>query len=615
MKRFIVLCSLIALLISDPVGIVRAWQSDTFYVAPSGSASNNGSINSPWSLAFAASGAGGAIGPGDIVNLRAGTYNNKFNFSLDGTIGNHIIFQSLPGEWAILDGYTTTTLTSGINPSTQTIPVANGALFKEADTFTFHDGEEGTEEVCQVSEVNGNNLIVNRAWAGTTAVSHSSGALLVLAGNNVELSGDYVRLKNLEITNSDPIRTQIPDNNQNAPHFRGSLNMSGLSSEVINCVLHDMQEGFGAGPTSTGGLMYGTKIYNNGFTADAGNNHNGHGVYIQNSSQTNPKVIKDCSVFNNFSLGLQCRSESGNSIGMHAVGTAAWNNGCHGGPREWNIFMAAGDGVADDLVVDTCFIYKKSNIESNSVEVNLVTTSGTAQVKNSFIGGGRDGIEMNGGDELVCTGNKVFCNYTGGQEILVRVRGFSGSAALAINSNQYFNTSGSTDLFCRGTDFRPFSEWQSAFGFDLLGSNSTSAPAENWIIVRPNEYQAGRAMVVIYNWLNQSSVTVNVSSFLSPGDSYAAFCDEEGEFPQGTPTAMGIVASGTISLPMNDSTVKKPLGFSSSPVTSQRPQFAVFEVIRTTQGGASRANITTRTNVTTRTNITTRTNVTTRTNN
>ena len=49
-----------------------AVDSNQWYVSPTGSSINAGTIDSPWSLSYAAGGAGGRIVPGDRVLSRVG---------------------------------------------------------------------------------------------------------------------------------------------------------------------------------------------------------------------------------------------------------------------------------------------------------------------------------------------------------------------------------------------------------------------------------------------------------------------------------------------------------------------------------------------------------------
>lgn len=74
----------------------------TYYVSTTGNDSNDGrSISTPFrTLGRAAS----AVRPGDVVWVRGGTYSPNVLFSRSGEAGRPIVFESYPGECAVLDG-------------------------------------------------------------------------------------------------------------------------------------------------------------------------------------------------------------------------------------------------------------------------------------------------------------------------------------------------------------------------------------------------------------------------------------------------------------------------------------------------------------------------------
>src|SRR5262249_61407495 len=62
------------------------------YVAPQGTPAGNGSVQRPWDLQFALSGAQGRVHAGDTVWLRGGTYRGEFRTSLAGAAGRRVGF-------------------------------------------------------------------------------------------------------------------------------------------------------------------------------------------------------------------------------------------------------------------------------------------------------------------------------------------------------------------------------------------------------------------------------------------------------------------------------------------------------------------------------------------
>jgi parallel beta-helix repeat protein len=73
----------------------------TLYVAPAGHDASAGSIDSPFQTITRAA---QVAKPGDVVNVRAGIYSGTTVITSKGTAEAPIVFRSLPGETAILDG-------------------------------------------------------------------------------------------------------------------------------------------------------------------------------------------------------------------------------------------------------------------------------------------------------------------------------------------------------------------------------------------------------------------------------------------------------------------------------------------------------------------------------
>ncbi|HWC72591.1 MAG TPA: right-handed parallel beta-helix repeat-containing protein [Gemmatimonadales bacterium] len=76
----------------------------SFHVSPTGKASGAGTLQRPWDLATALSGAAGKIQPGDTVWLHGGRYRGEFRTNLAGAPDRPIIFRQALGERATIDG-------------------------------------------------------------------------------------------------------------------------------------------------------------------------------------------------------------------------------------------------------------------------------------------------------------------------------------------------------------------------------------------------------------------------------------------------------------------------------------------------------------------------------
>ena len=73
----------------------------THYVSTSGNDSNPGTLAAPWRTIQKAA---NTVGAGSTVCVRGGVYNEQVTFTVSGTAGAYITFQSYPGETAVVDG-------------------------------------------------------------------------------------------------------------------------------------------------------------------------------------------------------------------------------------------------------------------------------------------------------------------------------------------------------------------------------------------------------------------------------------------------------------------------------------------------------------------------------
>jgi hypothetical protein len=77
-------------------------QTMAYYVSPNGNDNNSGTLDSPWQTLGHAL---GQLSPGDVLNLRGGTYyDHEIKVDLRGTALAPITIQSYPGERAVIDG-------------------------------------------------------------------------------------------------------------------------------------------------------------------------------------------------------------------------------------------------------------------------------------------------------------------------------------------------------------------------------------------------------------------------------------------------------------------------------------------------------------------------------
>jgi hypothetical protein len=101
--------------------------------------------------------------------------------------------------------------------------------------------------------------------------------------------------------------------------------------------------------------------------------------------------------------------------------------------------------------------------------------------------------------------------------------------------------------------------------------------AEDCTLVYPNEYDADRGMIVVWNWQELDTVTVDVSTVLAVGDDYTlrSAIDYFGDVGTGT-----VAVDGTITIDMRaiSHSVSIPDGWEVPLIDSTFPRFGCFVI-------------------------------------
>lgn len=495
----------------------------TYYVAPNGNPNNSGNIDQPWDLTTALSKAS-LVKPGDTIYLRDGVYGSggktTFASSLNGTKERPIIIRGFPKERATVDGHIT---------------------------------------------VNGKH---NWYWG-------------------------------FEITNS------MTERHTPSSERLGGLELYGEGTKVINMVLHDTgHPGIGFWRTvGDGGEIYGTLIWGTG-VYDTSSEYQGvmRGSPIYAQNQVGQRLIQDNITFRNFTTA------------MKAYATNSWANGF---TFDGNIAMQANDNLGlfiesqtnpiDKLVLTNNYIYLGADKNGTGFTAGLYNSKhGEIIAQNNYIGliNGM-GYSIKNWDKVTVTDNTIVAK----KGSALRIDNDSPMSQFNIDHNTYIVGAGrpfqdselqkrldavwACDYVSSTQTIRDYVEGRSGGpsgkcpGGSVDGSrydrNSTITEdipqATNRVFIRPNKYEAGRANIAVYNWRDQSSISVDLSSILKNGQSYTVL-DAQNYY--GTPVASGVYTGGEISLPMNLSQVAKLVGNVSSTDISNThtaPEFASFIVL------------------------------------
>jgi len=118
-----------------------------------------------------------------------------------------------------------------------------------------------------------------------------------------------------------------------------------------------------------------------------------------------------------------------------------------------------------------------------------------------------------------------------------------------------------------------FPNWLAKVG--ATDQASATMPSTPRVFVRPNRYEAGRGVIVIYNWTQQGSVPVDLTGVVAVGNRYEVRNVQD---IFGAPVVSGTYGGGSIDVPMNGVTPPQPIGGSFKPLIKTGPNFDAFIV-------------------------------------
>ena len=241
--------------------------------------------------------------------------------------------------------------------------------------------------------------------------------------------------------------------------------ITGKNLKLINLLIHDTGNN-GFWETALELELYGCLIYENGYDDD--DRAHGHGVYTQNLEGR--KHIVDNAIFNGYSFGIHAYTEGGHIDNFDIIGNFWWSSG------------VAAAGV--DTRKDDCLVGGLQPASGIVLEENVswaASPSGRST---------RLGYSAPGNKDVTLTGN-FFAGATSfptpWESITMTGNTFIGEVN-GVSAADY-----------------PDNEWL---------SEPPSAPT---VIVRPNQYEEGRAHVAVFNWQEADTVDVDLGDLLPIG--------------------------------------------------------------------------------------------------
>jgi len=299
----------------------------------------------------------------------------------------------------------------------------------------------------------------------------------------------------------------------------------GRGNRFINNIIQSNYESVLFSGTKDDDWLYGNIIVQNGRIAS--NGVAGDAVLVQFDQANGAKMIAENVISNNLANGL-LTSGGGFEVKGNvfiANGRDALNRGTGGG----QILALELQSVT---FRDNFFYVDPQTAREEITHGSLRESTGGSNVRfenNILANGGFSFIRLLG---LSFTGNTV-----GPNAVLDTVWPTDASLGFtySFDNNHYSNTrfsysflsSGGVESVSADTSDAGFQMWRDslqtglASGGDLQSDYTTETPTQTLVLVRPNQFETGRANVVIMNWSQQSSIEIPVVGLLQQGAQFS----------------------------------------------------------------------------------------------
>jgi hypothetical protein len=312
--------------------------------------------------------------------------------------------------------------------------------------------------------------------------------------------------------------------------------VDGPGLKFIHVVVHDTNSsGFNLWHQATDAELYGCLAYYNGWVGPGDDRNHGHGIYTQN--KTGLKRLADNILFKQFMFGIQLYGSGSAFVDNYDyIGNVAFNNGAPGGRLEINFMLSPVNCDKWHFIVNDNHCYQPDLNRTNA-------SIGYVWHKEPY--------------EKVTFNNNMFVGPTyvyWWRQINATGNTFIGKVEEVELKDGKAKVDRTTNNFLAG---KPTKGLQ--------------------VFVRPSEYEAGRANVIIYNWEKADSVQVNLKDVLAPGAAYEV---RDAQNFYGDPVVKGMFDDKPVSVPMKNLTVANPIGIAPDPLLKHTaPEFGVFIVM------------------------------------
>jgi hypothetical protein len=217
----------------------------------------------------------------------------------------------------------------------------------------------------------------------------------------------------------------------------------------------------------------------------------------------------------------------------------------------------------------------------------LITDTSPVISNNTFVGS--IPIRFGSCTSATLLGNVLVMNASGANYPILERPVHDGS--WVVNNNNYFARTPRTVKFDTNNLTLTFSQWKATYsGFDTTSTATDASLPPDAVYVIPNQDEARRAHIAVYNWSGADNVAVNVSGILVAGDVFYLYSAQNFN---GGAIKSGIYDGASISVPITNLAVA-PILYNtntyygeliSPPATS--PEFGAFVLLGAFSGNVA----------------------------
>lgn len=484
---------------ATPTPTTQTTSGKQFYVSPQGSSSGAGSASNPWDLQTAFNHPS-AVGPGDTVWIKGGTYRGVFVSKLTGTAAKPIHVRASPGERPVID----------VN-----VPGLKNRQIQINGPYAWYWNLE----------------VMDSDPKRVTGTAGSHPADLLRQQSSVTVNGEHVKLINpithdlangirfWERAIDSEIYGAITFNNGwNGPdrgHGHGIYAQNATGTKNIREVISFNN-------FSTGMKLYGSE--------GQANSTNFDGIISFNNGS--PAALLDNNPIwreHNLLVG----SDHYPSKAIKITNSHFYYPGV---TRTNNLHLGWYAPYNEDLTFTNNRVIGGQRVVFFRGWKSIVFTDNFLWLRPAAL-----------------TGPKLIQMIHGGAGKQVSDHTF--------DRNAYYDTSGIGKAFQPVGSYLTFAEWQN-LGADANSTYTPRAPTVQQVFVRPNIYEQGRAHIVVYNWTGSNHALVDLSGAgLVAGDNYE-IRDAQDFF--GAPVLSGKYSGASVQVPLAARAVVRLIGITQA---------------------------------------------------